>query len=760
MGPAEAARDVHRVVAWDKVGENEGTGIVHIAPGCGKEDFALGKIERLVPIAPLDEYGIYLPGLGDLEGKSAVEASTIDQILNNLQEKGVLLATELYPHSYPHCWRCKAELLFRLVDEWFISMSWREEIMKICHDITWIPAFGLQRELDWLKNMGDWMISKKRFWGLALPIWMCQQCNTFDVIGSVEELKEKAISGWKEFEGHSPHRPWIDLVKTRCQKCGGQANRIADVGNPWLDAGIVPYSTMGFSTENEYWKTWFPADFITECFPGQFRNWFYALLSMSTLMTGCTPFKVLLGHALVHDEKGEEMHKSLGNSIPFEEAAEKMSADLMRWMFCRQNPVNNLNFGYGPADALRNKFVLKLWNTYAFFCNYARLDGFDPLATQIPVEERADIDRWILSDLQLLIKTARHEFEHFNIMNFCTSAESFIDERLSNWYIRRNRRRFWKSEQGADKRAAYQTLYTVLTTLAKLFAPIMPFLTECMYQNLVAGKDKTDSVHLCDFPIAEEALIDESLSADMDALLHLVSLGSAARNSVKIKVRQPLAQMVVQPASEHERNAVKRFADQIREELNIKQLSLKELDTGSLLQFEARVNTKTLGPKLGPVLAEVQSALAALSPHMVSVKLLAGKPIELNSSNGPVVLQPGDILGRWKASEGFAGVVDGATQIVIDVRITEQLAQEGVARDAVRHIQELRKKAKFEPEDRIELYVSTDSPTLKRAWQAHLEYICAETLTAKWAAESPGADIHTADVIIDGHSCRIEIKKR
>ncbi|MBV9122014.1 MAG: class I tRNA ligase family protein, partial [Planctomycetes bacterium] len=620
---AESARALHRVVAWDQVGEKEGTGIVHIAPGCGKEDFLLGKVEGLVPVAPLDELGIFLPGFGPLEGKGAVDQTTTDWILANLQDKGLLIAVERYPHSYPHCWRCKTEVLFRLVDEWFINMSWREEIMQVCRDITWIPDFGLQRELDWLKNMGDWMISKKRFWGLALPIWLCEKCGAFEVIGSREELQQRATAGWQEFEGHSPHRPWIDLVKVRCAKCGGQAGRIADVGNPWLDAGIVPYSTMGYNRDRAYWEKWFPADFITESLPGQFRNWFYALLAMSTMMTDRAPFKVLLGHGLVRDQWGEEMHKSKGNAIPFEGAADglrletgtegyiidhelktgeqpvvpgalsvkvveekrdgkpvrlveavcpPMSADVIRWLFSRHNPVQNINFGPGPADEIRNKFLGKLWNTYSFFCNNARADGFDPNGPQVPVRERPDMDRWILSDLQLLVRTARREFERFNVMAFCLQAEEFVDERLSNWWVRRNKRRFWKSEKGTDKWAAYQTLYTVLTTLTRLLAPLIPFLTETMYRNLAAAGSE-ESVHLCDYPEVDEDLIDADLSADMDAVLRLVSLGHAARNTVKIKVRQPLAEMKVQPADERERRAVERFAEQMSEELNVKKIT-------------------------------------------------------------------------------------------------------------------------------------------------------------------------------------------
>ena len=760
-GPSQSAKAIHRVIAWSDVGETEGTGIVHIAPGCGKEDFHLGKNEKLVPVAPLDEFGNFVAGFGELEGKSAIDPETIEQIVKNLQNKGRLLATEQYPHNYPHCWRCKTDLLFRLVDEWFISMSWREEIMKVCHDITWIPDFGLQRELDWLTNMSDWMISKKRFWGLALPIWLCEKCNGFEVIGSHDELKQRAVAGWDKFEGHTPHRPWIDMVKIKCQKCGAQSNRIPDVGNPWLDAGIISYSTLKYQTDRANWEKWFPANFITECFPGQFRNWFYSLLAMSTMMSGRAPFKVLLGHALVRDEKGNEMHKSRGNSIQFEEAAEKMGADVMRWMYSRQNPSNNMNFGYGIADALRNKFVLKLWNTYAFFCNYARLDGFDPKDPQIPVSERPDIDRWILSDLQLLIEAARTEFERFNVMAFCTDAEDFVDSRLSNWYVRRNRRRFWKSDHGADKQAAYQTLHTVLLTLVKLFAPVMPFLTETMYQNLAAGDDKLASIHLCDFPTVDPSLIDKDLSAEMDALLRLVSLGSAARNSVKIKVRQPLAKLWVRPANESERKAAERFGDQICEELNIKEVALQDAGQAPLLKSEVKLNAKTLGPKIGPLLSQAQKALDELmakDPGKVTAALSKHQPITLKCANEDVEIEAADIFVQWKAPEGFAGMADGETQVMLDTTITEPLIHEGLAREVVRYVQDLRKKSKLEPEDRIELHLIYQSGALSQALSAHQNYISLETLATNWSLV-PLSGAHAADVTVEGHPLRIELKK-
>jgi isoleucyl-tRNA synthetase len=756
---ATTARTTHRVIPWEAVGETEGTGIVHIAPGCGAEDFELGKRDKLPPVAPLDEAGLFVPGFGPLEGRSAVDPATTDIILEQLQQKGVLFAVEKYPHSYPHCWRCKTELLFRLVDEWFIDMSWRDEIMRVTEQATFLPESinGKARELDWLKNMGDWMISKKRFWGLALPIWVDDVTGEFEVVGSREELKSRSVAGWPEFDGHSPHRPWVDKVKIRNPKTGNLMSRVPDVGNPWLDAGIVPYSTLGYNHDRKYWEQWFPADFITESFPGQFRNWFYAILAMSTMMEQKPPFKVLLGHASVRDEKGEEMHKSKGNAIPFEEAAEKIGADVMRWMYCRHNPAQNLNFGYGPAKELLAKFILKLWNTYAFFVNYARLDEFDPEAPAIPVAERSDLDRWILSDLQLLIRTGRQSFASFNVMTFCLETERFVDDKLSNWYVRRSRRRFWKGEKGADKLAAYQTLYTVLATLTKLIAPVVPFLAETIYQNLRTGADP-ESVHLCDFPSVADALIDEQLSTDVEALLRLVTLGSAARNSVKIKVRQPLAELKVS-GGEAERRAADRFADQLCDELNVKRVTWHNPAVGPLLTAEVRANLKTLGPKAGARLQSIKAAVEGTPAASLLSGTRGGQGVELDVGGEPVLIEAADFTVSYKAPAGWAGVADGDVRVALDTRIADELAREGMAREVVRHVQDTRKKAGLEMEDRIELYLETESETLRHAIAEHKDYIAAETLATKWAAKPLGDDAHLASVSVDGQPLTIELRK-
>ncbi|MGH7169711.1 MAG: DUF5915 domain-containing protein, partial [Gemmataceae bacterium] len=776
--PAKSAHEAHRVIAWKDVGEAEGTGIVHIAPGCGKEDFHLGKEEGLPPIAPLDEFGVFLPAFGELTGKSAVDAKTTDWILDNLQHKGVLLAAEKYPHSYPHCWRCKTELLFRLVEEWFIDMKWRDEIKRVVEQATFLPESinGKARELDWLSNMGDWMISKKRFWGLALPVWVDEETGDFEVIGSRAELKERAVEGWDKFEGHTPHRPWIDVVKIRNPKTGNLMSRIPDVGNPWLDAGIVPFSTMGYNKDRAEWAKWFPADFIVESFPGQFRNWFYAILAMSAMMEQRPPFKALLGHGLVRDQWDRPMHKTAGNSIPFEGAADEgylltdpkgktarypaMSADLIRWMFSRHNPAANLDFGPEPANELRGKFILKLWNVYGFFCNYARLDGFDPTAPQVPLKERPDIDCWILSDLQQLVRTAREAFENYNLMAFCLEAEKFVDDKFSNWYVRRSRRRFWKSEQGTDKQAAYQTLYTVLLTLTKLFAPVVPFLSEAMYQNLRTA-DQPESVHLCDFPHVDPELIDEDLSAEMDRLLDLVSLGLAARNSVKIKVRQPLAELKVQAGSDSEEYAaVERFGDQLREELNVKAVSLHDPEWGPLLTPEVKPNLKTLGSKFGARLKDVIAAIANADPVDLAARVREGVSIELPCAGETILLEPADLIVSVKAAEGWAGMVDHDTQLALDTRITEDLSREGMARDVVRHVQEQRKEASLEMEDRITLYLGTESEKMRAAIEAHRDYIAAETLTVEWSMQPlAGPDVHRATVKVDGQPLTIELRR-
>ncbi|MGB9706817.1 MAG: class I tRNA ligase family protein, partial [Microgenomates group bacterium] len=567
------------VLSKEYVNDQEGTGIVHIAPGCGEEDFHLGKEKNLPVIPVIDEEANYLRGFGDLVGKNAKENP--DLILNHPLLKKCLFKITPYTHRYPVCWRCKTELVWRVVDEWYIAMDpFREKIKKVAKKIRWIPEWGLDMELDWLTNMKDWLISKKRYWGLALPIWECQKCGHFEVIGSKEELKKKAVEGWEEFEGHSPHRPWVDKVKIRCPECGSLVSRIPDVGNPWLDAGIVPFSTLvdpktkkvSYLTDKKYWREWFPADFVTECYPGQFKNWFYSLLAMSTVLENKPPFKNLLGHALVRDEKGEEMHKSKGNAIAFDEAADKIGVDVMRWMYCRQNPEINLNFGYHVANEVRRRFHLLLWNVYNFYATYAKVDKWVTRSPQHATRSQNVLDRWIISRLNQVIKGVTEDLDNFNAFAAAQKIEAFVND-LSTWYVRRSRDRVGPTApSGRDKRACYQTLWYVLVTLSKVLAPFIPFLSEEIFKNLT-GKE---SVHLEIWPKA--GYVNHKLLAEMELVRKICELGHAERKRAGIKVRQPLSELRI---TNCELRINKKLINLIKEELNVKNVQIK-YSTGKL----------------------------------------------------------------------------------------------------------------------------------------------------------------------------------
>ncbi|MDQ3044366.1 MAG: isoleucine--tRNA ligase, partial [Chloroflexota bacterium] len=564
---------IHRVIPWKDVSASEGTGIVHIAPGCGKEDFALSKEHDLAVVAPINEFGVYVEGFDWLTGSYVHEVGT--SIMRALRDKRTLLRSEQYRHRYPICWRCGTDLVFRLVDEWFIAMDpLREPMMEITRQIEWIPGFGRERELDWLSHMDDWMISKKRYWGLALPIYECASCGGFEVIGSETELESRAISGWNEFAGHTPHRPFIDAVRIACAACGESVSRIADVGNPWLDAGIVPFSTLSYRQDRAYWQEWFPADLISESFPGQFRNWFYSMIAQSAALENRPPFKTVFSYALMRDERGEEMHKSKGNAIWFDDAAEVIGVDTMRWLFASVNPSANMNFGPNVTDEVRRRFILPLWNSYSFFVTYARIDGWSPPAVgqNIPVAERSLLDRWILSRLNQLVAHTRDRLDVYEPEVAARELEHFVVEELSNWYIRRNRRRFWKPESDRDKAAAYSTLYECLVTLSGLLAPFIPFLTETIYRNLITSFSPSapDSVHLTDFPSTDATLIDKTLMDDMAAVLEVVRLGRSARTEAAVKIRQPLPGILVYTRAPGFMESIFRLKDQVTDELNIK----------------------------------------------------------------------------------------------------------------------------------------------------------------------------------------------
>ena len=816
----------------------EGTGIVHIAPGCGDVDHVLGQQIGIVGIAPLGENGNFLEGFGEFTGKNSTDPETAELVFEKLKAKHLLVNVEQYPHIYPHCWRTGDELVFRLVDEWFINMDWRDEIKEVTEAIRWLPdsVNGKERELEWLTTMRDWMISKKRFWGLALPIWVEEyEVNgekriDFEVMGSLAELKSRAVEGWEVLEGHTPHRPWIDAVKIQNPKTGRLMSRIVDVGNPWLDAGIVPFSTTQFNTNREAWQSQYPLDFVTECFPGQFRNWFYSMLSLATMMMwdegrtggvsplvdsesadvpptrGLTPpvrqlsaeekrpFKTLLGHRLVMNEDGQPMHKSDGTAIWFEEAAEQLGVDTMRWMYLAHNPAQDLRFGTRhkdkpvtietpdgptdhtaeglpvcevvskPADEVRRQILIPLWNSYSFFVNYARLDEFDPtpvlrwlamrdllgrnyddptakdifsdsmLDSIVPWKQRPQIDSWILSNLQALTDKCRTEFEAYNSPGVCSAAAAFIDD-LSSWYIRRNRRRFWRSRAASDtdKLAAYQTLYEVLVTLTKLLAPLTPFICERMYQQLVVSPAQRaphpgipPSVHLCPYPIANHMILDPELNERMALAQLVVKLGHKLREEADLRVRQPLAELRFACPDPQQRAAIERLADVIQEELNLKTLtSCDHLD--DLVSYVYKPNQKALGPKYGKLLGAITQTLAATDPNTLA-PLRRGESVTLKVADTEVVLLPTDIVVTTQQAAEWISTDERGIQIALSTHLTPELLQEGIARDFVRQVQQLRKDANLEIQARIKVSYATDDADVLAALQSWGEYIQGETL--------------------------------
>lgn len=712
----------------DIVVGGEGTGIVHMAPGCGDIDNKVGKKLGFVSIAPLDEESKFTDKFGWLAGKSATDKDTVQAILDDLKERGFLLHVEDYPHIYPHCWRSGDELVFRLVDEWYINMDWRDKIKKIVDDINWIPEWGGEREHEWLDNMGDWMISKKRFWGLALPIWTFED-DSYYVVGSKEELKELAVEGWDDFEGESPHRPWIDKVKIKHPESGLIGTRIEDVGNPWLDAGIVPFSTLDYNTNKAYWEEWFPAEFVVESFPGQFRNWFYSLLAMAAMLEEKAPFKNLLGHALVKAEDGRDMHKSWGNAIWFDDAAEEMGVDVMRWLYASQNPEHNLLFGYAHGNEVRKKLI-QLWNSYSFFATYAAVDGFDPAKSNVTEADLNIMDQWILSKLHAFIQDSRMALNGFRSDLMMKKFEAFLEE-LSNWYIRRSRRRFWKSEDDSDKQAAYTVLYEVLTSIIKVMAPILPFVSEKMYQNLVCNLDKNapESVHLCDYPVADESKIDPALMEKVDSLRRVVELGRSARNKANLKIRQPLAELAFTIKDDDVADFILNQQHVVLDELNVKSIRRTDSET-DLIRYMVKPNLPLLGQKFGKDLNMIRTHLGSVEGENVLNEIRTNKNYKIHMDSGDISIAREDLIIEGESVEGYTASGDDHVTVGLTTSLTDELVKEGIVRDVIRQVQTMRKNANFAVEDRIKITGNLDGE-VGEAIQSFEEFFKNEVLAVE-----------------------------
>ena len=755
----------HRVIAWDEVSDEEGTGIVHIAPGCGQEDFALSKALGLAVLDPIDEAGIFRDGYGWQTGRYAGAANDEDrelplEIAADLERKGLLVAKERYLHHYPVCWRCSTQLVFRLVDEWFIAMDpLRAPISAVTRKVRWLPeGIGLEeREIDWLRNMSDWMISKKRYYGLALPIWECAACGQWEVIGSRDELRDRAVAGWDQFAGHSPHKPWIDAVQIACGSCGEPTRRISDVGNPWLDAGIVAFSTLDWNHDRESWAQWFPADFVTESFPGQFRNWFYALLTMSTVITDEPPMRTLFGYALVHDEHGEEMHKSKGNAIWFDDAAEEIGADVMRWMYAAANPAVNLNFGYGPGHEVVRRFFLPLWNSYGFLVTYARIDGWTPSEADRDAP-RTLLDRWLLSRLDALVGSVRSSLDEYDAAAATRSIEAFVED-LSNWYVRRNRRRFWKGELDPDKRAAYATLHEALATLVRVMAPFVPHLSDAIWRNLVSAVDATapDSVHLTAFPERVPGRDAPEVDASVALARRVVALGRTARATSGMRTRQPLAAVRVKlPASAGDSLATDpaiaaELLAEVLEELNAHALEVLD-DESELVERTLYPLLPIIGPRHGAAVGAVMAGARSGDWRLLD---------DGRAEVGGVVLEPDAFQLTARARLGLEVAEDGDLLVALDTRLTPELEAEGLAREVAHRLQNMRKAAGYEVADRIVVAIAGAEVPVGRLL-AHRDWLAEETLATTMEI-GDGAALADADLAeemeVDGGALRLAVRR-
>jgi isoleucyl-tRNA synthetase len=730
---APGAAVEHRVIPWDEVSLGEGTGIVHIAPGAGQEDFALGQEHGLPVLSPVDEAGHFYADYGWLHDLSTAEAA--DQIVGDLKDRGLLVEAGLYEHRYPHCWRCDTPLIWRVSDDWFISVDEvRSQLMEANATIAWTPEYMGKRMADWLRNMGDWNISRRRFYGLPLPFYPCS-CGHLNVIASKADLTERATAGLEQLE--ELHRPWIDNVTIRCEACGEEGvRRVSEVGDVWLDAGIVPFSTLGWQNpeyqkggyatgasaglsgadlpDHSYWEKWFPADWVSEM-REQIRLWFYSQLFMSVVLVGRAPFRSVLGYEKMLDEQGREMHGSWGNLIPAEDAFERMGADVMRWQYCRQPPDRNLLFGYGPAHQIKRK-LLTLWNSASFLVTYAAIENFRPQLGDLDMGPPADnlrpLDRWLLARVQDFIIEATSAYEQFMTVNVIRAFEDFVDD-LSNWYIRRNRSRFWQGDA-----AAFRTLWYALVQSLRVVAPVMPFLTEHLWRELVAetDADAPESVFLAGWPEPIEQYRDEKLLLEVAEARRVVELAHAARQKAGMKLRQPLRSLVVATSEPAKRSLIARQADELAGELRVKKVKIAE-SADEVAELRATPRLDIVGPRFGPNLPELRRLVAEGSFQVQNGSLQAGA----------FVLAPGEFTLEYSPREGWAVAHETDYVVAVDTRLDEELELEGRVLDLIHMIQRLRKEAGLEITDRVVVTVPANAEGLL----AHEEWIKAETLATR-----------------------------
>ncbi len=746
--------NTYQVVAGDFVSMEEGTGIVHIAPAYGEVDFELGRKESLWFLHPVRLSGKFDDALESFNGKFVKDADPL--IIEDLKSRGLLYRSERIRHTYPFCWRCSTPLLYYAKPSWYIrTTAKKERLISGNEEINWYPEHIKRGRFgDWLENNVDWAFSRERYWGTPLPVWRCQSCGHDECIGSLDELMAKpGFSGLPQ--PLDLHRPYIDEVTFDCSQCKGEKmRRLPEVLDAWFDSGAMPVAQWHYPFENEdVFRRFFPADYICEAVD-QTRGWFYTLHALSTLLFDRPCFRnvICLGHIL--DAKGEKMSKSKGNVVDPWSVLNTHGADALRWYLLTSSPAGSVRRFSSElvAEALR-KFLLTLWNTYSFFVTYANIDKFDPRsAANVP--RQSELDRWIISELNQLIDEVTKALEGYNPTDAGRSIQGFV-ENLSNWYVRRSRRRFWKSENDADKLAAYATLYECLVTLSKLLAPLTPFVAEEMYQNLVRSiyPDEPESVHLAQFPVADLSKVDERLVQDIQLAMKVASLGRAARSDAGIKVRQPLAKVLVakvdaKELSEWEKESLRRLESQILEELNVKELEFSSRKEFRSVEVESNVDLKD--PENEFLLRRIKEDLPDFDENDITFTVKRDPHVQPDMQSANVIM---------KDKPGYAVAQQGGYAVAIDTEITPELAAEGMARELVHRLQTMRKKADFDIADYIYTYYQA-GPSLRRVIQEFAPYIKQETLSRDLIEGAPERDAYTESHRIDGEEVVLGVKKQ
>ena len=747
-------KPAHRVVLADFVTTEDGSGMVHIAPAFGEDDMNVSLEENLPLIMTVASNGTFIPEVRPWSGIFVKDADPL--IIRDLQERGLLFKTELYTHTYPFCWRCGTPLLYYARPTWFIrTSSHKDELVALNDKINWYPnhikngRFG-----NWLSHNIDWALGRERYWGTPLPVWECESCHHQDCIGSVEELSKRSGRDLSQLD---LHRPYVDEIRLQCPECRGTMRRVPELIDVWFDSGSMPYSQWHYPFENEAeFKQQYPADYICEAVD-QTRGWFYSLHAISTLLFNQVSFKNVICLGLILDGKGQKMSKSKGNVVDPWEVINQHGADAMRWYLYTASPAGQeRRFSSDLVGEVVRSFTLTLWNTYSFFVTYANLDGWKPEADE-PIQYSM-LDKWLRSALHTLVRDVTNALENYDALGATRPISVFVDQ-LSNWYLRRSRRRFWKSGSDADKRAAYSTLYEALLTVSKLLAPSMPFLAEEIYQNLARSVDDStaNSVHLSSWPVFDKEVIDEDLNRDMALIVKLASLGHAARNKANRKVRQPLAEAAFAVGNSDEQKTLERYADLLEDELNVKHVR-SMMTAGEAAAFTLNPLPKQLGQKYGKLFPEIRAAILALETEPAAQRILAGLPVMVDVNKTIYEVLPEEVEIRVQARSGFAVAADGAYLAALVTDLTPELVNEGLAREFVRRIQDLRKTADLEIADRIKLYYEA-TPLLEKAIDVFKDYILGETLTVSLVKGAGHNDLPSISDEFDGEKMTASIEK-